>query len=318
MRTVHVSCLRRDVSVIGFGCASLGSRVSASAGRRAVFEALDRGVTWFDVAPPYGDGRAENLLGDFLAGRRHEVVICTKFGIARPEIDPVRRMVRPMARQAVALFPSLRDRISKARRPGMRSAIRPEAIEASVTESLHRLRTDYVDVLAMHEPSADEAADEAIHSAITALVRKGYARAVSIAGTPASGLAAVRAGRRIDLLQFPDGPFEDSAACLRAAIPGNLPVFVTHGVFGSATLARIRSLPSEKLSLLADLARTSGLNGGDMAANLSALFAFSSNPAGVVVASMLSKAHIERNCLMSSISPAEAAKDRLIQILHLV
>ena len=56
MRMVRVPRLDRDVSAIGFGCASLGSRISAADGRRAIARALDLGLTWFDVAPPYGDG----------------------------------------------------------------------------------------------------------------------------------------------------------------------------------------------------------------------------------------------------------------------
>ena len=69
---------------LGFGCASLGSHVSEGQGLRALHAAFERGVTWYDVAPPYGDGEAEEILGRFLTGRRDRVVICTKFGVPRP------------------------------------------------------------------------------------------------------------------------------------------------------------------------------------------------------------------------------------------
>jgi aryl-alcohol dehydrogenase-like predicted oxidoreductase len=105
---VRVPQLDRDVSAIGFGCASLGSRISAADGQRAIAGVLDLGVSWFDVAPPYGDGNAEALLGQALRGRRQNVVICTKFGIAPPQVPLAARLIRPLARQIVATFPSLR------------------------------------------------------------------------------------------------------------------------------------------------------------------------------------------------------------------
>src|SRR5438105_10248388 len=91
MRTVVCPGLGREVSALGFGCASLGSRVSEAQGLRALGLAYERGVTWYDVAPPYGDGEAEGILGKFLAGRRERVAICTKFGIPRPVVSPAMR-----------------------------------------------------------------------------------------------------------------------------------------------------------------------------------------------------------------------------------
>ena len=95
MRTVVCPGLGREVSALGFGCASLGSRVSEAQGLRALGLAFERGVTWYDVAPPYGDGEAEGILGKFLAGRRDRVAICTKFGIPRPVVSSAMRLIRP-------------------------------------------------------------------------------------------------------------------------------------------------------------------------------------------------------------------------------
>jgi aryl-alcohol dehydrogenase-like predicted oxidoreductase len=150
VRLVRVPRLDRDVSVIGFGCASLGSRISAADGRRAIAGALDLGLTWFDVAPPYGDGHAEALLGQALRGRRDKVVICTKFGIAPPQVPLAAQLIRPLARRVVAAFPGLRHSASRARPTAAQASIDPAAIEASVTRSLRLLCTDYIDVLAVH------------------------------------------------------------------------------------------------------------------------------------------------------------------------
>jgi aryl-alcohol dehydrogenase-like predicted oxidoreductase len=105
VRLVRIPKLDREVSAIGFGCASLGSRISAANGSRAIAHALDLGLTWFDVAPSYGDGQAESLLGSALRGRRDKVVICTKFGIAPAPVPLAARLIRPLARRAVAAFP---------------------------------------------------------------------------------------------------------------------------------------------------------------------------------------------------------------------
>jgi aryl-alcohol dehydrogenase-like predicted oxidoreductase len=51
----------------------------------AVARALERGVTFFDTAPAYGDGASESLLGRALKGDRDRVAIATKVG---PRDDP--------------------------------------------------------------------------------------------------------------------------------------------------------------------------------------------------------------------------------------
>jgi len=71
-------------SRLGFGCASLGSRVAAADGLNALAAAFDAGVNWFDVAPAYGAGEAETLLGRFLRGRRDRTFVVTKVGMAPP------------------------------------------------------------------------------------------------------------------------------------------------------------------------------------------------------------------------------------------
>jgi aryl-alcohol dehydrogenase-like predicted oxidoreductase len=51
----------------------------------AIERALERGVTFFDTAPAYGDGASETLLGRALKAHRHRVTIATKVG---PHDDP--------------------------------------------------------------------------------------------------------------------------------------------------------------------------------------------------------------------------------------
>jgi aryl-alcohol dehydrogenase-like predicted oxidoreductase len=86
---------------------------------RIVAAALDAGCDFFDTAPGYGRGRSEEILGEALAPVRGRVTICTKFG---HDADGASNFAPP------ALGPGLEG-------------------------SLRRLRTDYVDVLLLHNPA---------------------------------------------------------------------------------------------------------------------------------------------------------------------
>jgi predicted aldo/keto reductase-like oxidoreductase len=58
---------------------------------KLVLHALDRGVTHFDTAEGYTEGRAEEVLGRALRGRRHEVTLTSKFW-ANPDHSAAHQM----------------------------------------------------------------------------------------------------------------------------------------------------------------------------------------------------------------------------------
>lgn len=295
MRTVSIPPLGRHVSAIGFGCASLGSRISPSQGLRATAHALDLGVTWFDVAPPYGDGHAEALLGQALQGRRDRVIICTKFGIEPPQLPLAARLIRPLARQVVATLPKLRQVVASGRSTGSRTPIAPAAIEASVTRSLRLLKTDYIDVLAVHEPTPHDVGNPAMFEALQRLRERSIVRAISVAGPPDTIEAAARANQAVHIVQFPDTPFSNASVHLRDALGMPGPSFVTHGVFGSGIAERIAALTTPQRDRMIDLAERYGIDISRSPHDLLLNFAFSNNPDGVVVMSMFNAKHIERN-----------------------
>lgn len=70
MRRVTLGETGITSSRLGFGAASLGSRVEAAAGRRALEAAFDAGVTWLDLAPVYGGGAAEDIAAPFVRAHR--------------------------------------------------------------------------------------------------------------------------------------------------------------------------------------------------------------------------------------------------------
>lgn len=79
----------RDVSAIGLGTWQLGAdwgAVSEADARAVLAASADRGVTLFDTADVYGDGRSESLIGGFLRERPgHGITVATKLGRRLPQ-----------------------------------------------------------------------------------------------------------------------------------------------------------------------------------------------------------------------------------------
>lgn len=129
MRTKQVSAVNEPLSVIGLGCWAIGgSQVwSGSDDTHSVLtisRALDLGVNLFDVAPVYGFGHAETVLGRALkdSGRRQDVLVATKCGLVWDDNYRITRNLRP------------------------------ESIRGEIDASLRRLQTDYVDFYQLHWP----------------------------------------------------------------------------------------------------------------------------------------------------------------------
>lgn len=76
----------RSISEVGLGCWQLGANwgdVSDAEALAILRAAYDSGVTFFDTADVYGDGRSERLIGQFLRetpGAKQRVFVATKLG----------------------------------------------------------------------------------------------------------------------------------------------------------------------------------------------------------------------------------------------
>ncbi|MFO1084483.1 MAG: aldo/keto reductase [Reyranellaceae bacterium] len=119
------------VSEIGFGAWGIGGRTVAETSYgdtddltslAALARARECGITFFDTSAAYGDGHSEELIGDAFHACRSDVVLATKAGYDSWNRPP---------------------------------DFSPEAIVASTERSLRRLRTDYVDLLLLHNPPSD-------------------------------------------------------------------------------------------------------------------------------------------------------------------
>src|SRR5919112_198758 len=84
MQTRTLGRTGRTVSVVGLGTWQLGADWGdvSEADARAVLDAsVEEGVTFFDTADAYGDGRSETIIGRFLAERPDAgVTVATKMG----------------------------------------------------------------------------------------------------------------------------------------------------------------------------------------------------------------------------------------------
>ncbi|MBK1841723.1 aldo/keto reductase [Azospirillum sp. YIM B02556] len=100
-----------SVSEIGLGCMGMSEFYGPTDDIQSLAtleRALELGVTHYDTADMYGSGHNEALLANFLAAKRDQVVIATKFGIVRQPGEYSRRVDTSPAYVAQACDASLK------------------------------------------------------------------------------------------------------------------------------------------------------------------------------------------------------------------
>lgn len=292
MRTVYVDALGASASIIGFGCASLGGRVGARRGIEALERAYHAGITWYDVAPSYGDGMAESIFGQFASKKRGSIYVCTKVGMLPFDTSAAMRVLKPIARASLALFPGIQPYLSGMRPKPFKVALSAQLIRTSIEDSLRRLRTDYVDVLALHRPTREEAVREDIIRSIERTVQDGKARAISIAGSTDLGIDDLDDSMPYRLMQIANNPLEPNLQRLKGSARSR--TFITYGSF--ASLDRVVARIGTKKDILNGLYEM-GYRGApiEVAAAFVVDYAVATNSAGVTLFSMLRKDHLAFN-----------------------
>lgn len=148
-------------SRICLGTMTFGNPVTEAQACDLVHHALDHGLNFFDAANVYEGydrtfgsegGVGENVLGKALEGRRHQAVICTKFG------NPVGL--------------GLGDAGLSARH-----------LEVELTRSLRRLRTDWIDLVLAHRWDPSVAVEE-VWRVMDGWVRAGKVRCIGVSNWP--------------------------------------------------------------------------------------------------------------------------------------
>jgi len=163
------------VSRLAFGTASLHRLLSARERSNLLGTALDSGITHFDTAPYYGFGLAEKDISSLIFNRRAAVTVATKVGLypvgwyATSGLDVLLRKAAGKVCGALS-------------RPQVDWSVR--RAEQSLNLSLARMRTDYVDLLYLHEPSPMLINLDEFRRWGERAVESGKARYLGLAGTP--------------------------------------------------------------------------------------------------------------------------------------
>ncbi|MBV9553838.1 MAG: aldo/keto reductase [Alphaproteobacteria bacterium] len=270
-------------SRLGFGCASVMGRVGRAASHRAIAAALDAGITHFDVAPLYGDGEAEGLLGEALAGvPRERLVIASKFGLEPPRSAGALRALKPLAQRLVAAVPGARGMV-RALAGGsnaLASCCSPEAAAASLDRSLAALRTDYLDILFLHDCAATDLSEPLI-AFLDRQRDAGKIKAYGVATNIDAALALYEMHADRLVYQFANGLFARNAGRLAEA-----PVaIVGHSPFAGGERLR-------------------GLVPRNQVHRLMLSHALADRNVGVVLCSMLDPAHLAANLAVAEQPPA--------------
>ncbi len=187
------------VSESGFGAWAIGGNQYGNSygptddaeSMRAVRRAVELGCNFFDTADVYGHGHSEEILGEALAGVRQQVIIATKVGG-----NFYNRDVHPLLRERVGQAAGVPyDRIPPdAALPVTHDAnFTPSYIRFAVAMSLGRLRTDYIDLLQLHNPPLAQITAMETYGVLEDLKKDGLIRAYGVSvHSPEEGLVAVQ------------------------------------------------------------------------------------------------------------------------------
>jgi len=155
----------KDVSIIGLGTWQLGADwgdVTEEAARAVLEASVEAGVTFFDTADVYGDGRSEQIIGSYLKVSGAPVTVATKMG---------RRAEQVPENYTLDNFRAWTDR------------------------SRRNLGVDTLDLVQLHCPPTETIEDERTYDALRTLVDDGAIAAYGVSvETCDQALTAIRNG----------------------------------------------------------------------------------------------------------------------------
>lgn len=141
-----------EVSIIGFGCWPIGGEWTGSCDENSIElinEGIQSGINFFDVAPVYGFGHAEEILGEAVKGKRSKIYIASKCGL---RWDGQKRIKRDLSRKSIL---------------------------EEIDDSLRRLKTDYIDLYQIHWPDPNTPLEETIDT-LNMLKKEGKIRNIGV------------------------------------------------------------------------------------------------------------------------------------------
>ncbi len=199
---------------LGYGSLNLGGRgtraariVDPAIAEQVLNGALDAGIDFIDTAPDYGE--AEEVIGRYLSKRRSEYILASKCGC-------------PVGALGSAPPPPGRPR---------EHDYSPGNIRAGVEQSLGRMRTDYLDLVQVHEsPSRALMEAEDSIAAMLQLKSEGKVRFLGISSTLPNVTEHLAMGV-FDSFQVPYSALQlDYENIVRQAAAGGAGVIIRGGV----------------------------------------------------------------------------------------
>jgi aryl-alcohol dehydrogenase-like predicted oxidoreductase len=178
---------------IGFGCSHITGGLESRSNVRLLRTAYDLGVTHFDAAPMYGHGTSEEVVGDAFRRDRQKITIATKVGIPHGTMSFKNQFVRLVASPIRQWAPGIsKFATRKIYATKLRTDFSLSSIERSLEKSLIKLKTDYIDILLLHEVSIEDMSDELL-TKLQRLVSAGKVRRLGI-GTTIRNATEIRNG----------------------------------------------------------------------------------------------------------------------------
>ena len=134
---------------------------------RDIHLAIDHGMTTIDTAPLYGAGRSEEIVGEAISDRRDRVQVLTKCGL-RWDTD-----------HGAVLFTVTRN----GRPWSPRTDSRPDSLMEEIDQCLKRLKTDYIDLMQVHQLDRETPISETMETLDRARTA-GKIRAIGVSNFP--------------------------------------------------------------------------------------------------------------------------------------
>ena len=315
MQTVQVGITGRTTTQLGYGCSSLMGAMGRAESLAVLEAAFEAGIRHFDVAPMYGYGQAEGVLGEFISRHSGEATVTTKYGIPPAARQGLIGIARSLARPVVRAVPGLKRGLTSAAvrvtGAGAKAAFTAAEARESLERSLRELKTGHIDVWLLHEATLADLHDPALLSLMHESEEAGKIGTFGVG----SGREEIDAIAAVSPEYLPVTQFAWSV--LDAPLPPTKGMRILH----RALTENFRDLHRQLLADRARCNRWSSLTGADLADArvLGALMlkaALLENPSGIVLFSSKNPRHIHENVSTATNSSLEAPARKLYTLIQ--